>query len=380
MEVLDDLSSVSIVFGTIAFTFCMSLMTFLCLKIKSTKKNQELLGTVGTVKPLEDLEENSCPAPSSFKLKTSPRLRPVSTISDVIHDITDSQANRTPSRAGERKLPDIPRGHSFLNSNSEQNNGSDLYATLGSALAGSDSEEAETEPTESHHHPYAKVKKVREDHPYATVQKNRETETSLPNNGNPAGLVASVSSMPRPPPEPLVDVRPQPMPDQRGGQGGAAGGREQNGQGPQYFSGDSQDSSKGYTSISVREPLRHIRGPNSVTAQAGNNASNNPNYAPVSETSDDMYAAIEDPTYCPTGNQSNSDTYAVINLPDEQDEDEDEVELRSAHTYSQVDKSRKRKAMSHQPTSKPPVLNNNLDDMYAKVQKKYVTRKAKLEF
>ena len=81
---------------------------------------------------LEDLEENSCPAPSSFKLKTSPRLRPVSTISDVIHDITDSQANRTPSRAGERKLPDIPRGHSFLNSNSEQNNGSDLYATLGS--------------------------------------------------------------------------------------------------------------------------------------------------------------------------------------------------------------------------------------------------------
>jgi hypothetical protein len=37
-----------------------------------------------------------------------------------------------------------------------------------------------------------------------------------------------------------------------------------------------------------------------------------------------------------------------------------------------VDKSRKRKAMSHQPTSKPPaapVLNNNVDDMYAKVQK-----------
>ena len=27
----------------------------------------------------------------------------------------------------------------------------------------------------------------------------------------------------------------------------------------QYFSGDSQDSSKGYTSISVREPLSHIQ-------------------------------------------------------------------------------------------------------------------------
>ena len=37
-----------------------------------------------------------------------------------------------------------------------------------------------------------------------------------------------------------------------------------------------------------------------------------------------------------------------------------------------MDKSRKRKAISHQPTSKPPaapVLNNNVDDMYAKVQK-----------
>jgi len=180
MEVLDDLSSVGIVLGTIAFTFCMSLMTFLCLKIKSTKKNPELLGIVGTVKPLEDLEENShCPPPSSFKMKTSPRLR-------------------------------------------------------------------------------------------------------------------------------------------------------------------------------------HNQ----------NNPTNNPNYAPVSETSDDMYAAIEDPTYLPTGNQSNSDTYAVINLPE--DDDEEEVELRSAHTYSQVDKSRKRKAMSHQPTTKPPaapVLNNNVDDMYAKVQK-----------
>ena len=93
----------------------------------------------------------------------------------------------------------------------------------------------------------------------------------------------------------------------------------------------------------------------------------NPNYAPVSETSDDMYAAIEDPTYLPTGNQSNSDTYAVINLP-EDEIDEDEVELRSAHTYSQVDKSRKRKAVS-QPLPNSNKNNNNVDDMYAKVQK-----------
>ena len=97
----------------VAFTLTLSLLTFFCLKIKSTKKTPELLGTVGTVKPLEDTE-------ATFKVKTSPRLRPVSTISDVIHD----ESNRTPSRAGERKLPDIPH-----------ENGSDLYATLGSALA-----------------------------------------------------------------------------------------------------------------------------------------------------------------------------------------------------------------------------------------------------
>jgi hypothetical protein len=41
----------------------------------------------------------------------------------------------------------------------------------------------------------------------------------------------------------------------------------------------------------------------------------NATYVAVSEASDDMYAAIEDPTYIPTGavSQTNSDTYAVIN-------------------------------------------------------------------
>ena len=104
------------------------------------------------------------------------------------------------------------------------------------------------------------MKKVR-DHPYATVQAESASAVGLP---------------PPPPPPPEVDIRPQPQAQ------------------PQYFSGDSQDSSKGYTSISVREPLRHIR-----TTMP--NTQNTSNYAAVSETSDDMYAAIEDPTYIPTG-------------------------------------------------------------------------------
>ena len=87
------------------------------------------------------------------------------------------------------------------------------------------------------------------------------------------------------------------------------------------------------------------------------------------------------------GNQSNSDTYAVINLPE--DEMEDEVALRSDHPYSKgeflcqfefsrqifnkfwifflVDRNRKRKAVSQ-----PNATNggtSNVDEMYAKVQK-----------
>ena len=83
----------------------------------------------------------------------------MSTVSDVIHDVHLDHGNRTPSRAGERKLPDIPY-ENHENMLQDNGGGSELYATLGSALAdgGSDSEEAETEPTESNH-PYAKGEK-----------------------------------------------------------------------------------------------------------------------------------------------------------------------------------------------------------------------------
>ena len=59
---------------------CMIVFMLLCLKIKSTKKSPELLGTVGTVKRLDDDE------PDSVLTKKSPRLRPVSSVIDVIHD------------------------------------------------------------------------------------------------------------------------------------------------------------------------------------------------------------------------------------------------------------------------------------------------------
>ncbi|XP_063893910.1 uncharacterized protein LOC110378831 isoform X2 [Helicoverpa armigera] len=67
-----------------------------------------------------------------------------------------------------------------------------------------------------------------------------------------------------------------------------------------HFSGDSTDSAKGYTSISVREPLSNIR------AQSTKQPSQ-PHYATVSDDSDEMYAAIEEASV-----GEGSDTYAQI--------------------------------------------------------------------
>ncbi|XP_011290585.2 serine-rich adhesin for platelets isoform X1 [Musca domestica] len=91
----------------------------------------------------------------------------------------------------------------------------------------------------------------------------------------------------------------------------------------QHFSGDSQDSSKGYTSISVREPLANILAQQpqvqSATRSAGHSRDvNDSHYATVSDDSDETYAAIEDPNNRPQTNvatdiyTSGSETYAQI--------------------------------------------------------------------
>ncbi|KAG5671789.1 hypothetical protein PVAND_001965 [Polypedilum vanderplanki] len=86
----------------------------------------------------------------------------------------------------------------------------------------------------------------------------------------------------------------------------------------QHFSGDSQDSSKGYTSISVREPLANIlTQTNQQNAQRRRREiqdSHNNFYATVSDDSDEMYAAIEDPNNVNNADlyTSGSETYAQI--------------------------------------------------------------------
>lgn len=88
----------------------------------------------------------------------------------------------------------------------------------------------------------------------------------------------------------------------------------------QHFSGDSQDSSKGYTSISVREPLANIIAQtNQQNAHRKRKELSDSHYATVSDDSDEMYAAIEDPNH--QGGDplytSGSETYAQIQPPNQ---------------------------------------------------------------
>lgn len=85
-----------------------------------------------------------------------------------------------------------------------------------------------------------------------------------------------------------------------------------------HFSGDSQDSSKGYTSISVREPLANIIAmTNEQNAQRKRRDMSDSHYATVSDDSDEMYAAIDDPNQIDLYT-SGSETYAQIQPPSSQ--------------------------------------------------------------
>ena len=488
----------------------------MCLKIKSTKKNPELLGTVGTVKVIDPAQHQN---QSNNFSNDDENHRVHQHAANISADYSASSSNalnvsdnstgrisnniRTPSRtlqggvtnsiASERKLPDLPLGSQMQQNGLPQDDGSvssEMYATVGYATAreinatrlaqqgidnrnqhgpsyvpdpteiASDSDGGETEAdgsgsgivgevggahggsTSKVHHPYAKVKKRLKDHPYATVKKPNaplppSSDTNSNINFHPAGASlipngpSSGNSIGAPVPSPgtsrVGEAPTHSVPNNHNGANEGGSGQQQ-----QFFSGDSQDSSKGYQSISVREPLRHIQHTFNNVGHVGglvHGLGNNPHgfgsnanrvhgdqgndvggmgqntYAAVSEASDDMYAAIlEEPSYIPTGtSQSNSDTYAVINLPDE-DEDSgggdgsqtyqklnnpsdsfqenrpakatnngdrnsgrDSPDLPPIHHYSKIDKSKKRRPPPPPTTQQRHSF--NVDQLYAKVQK-----------
>ncbi|XP_014252795.1 uncharacterized protein LOC106668488 isoform X2 [Cimex lectularius] len=145
----------------------------------------------------------------------------------------------------------------------------------------------------------------------------------------------------------------------------------------QHFSGDSVDSSKGYTSISVREPLARIM------ASSRRNGSGDPHYATVSDDSDEMYAAIEEhrgngivaapPPYDTAGGEytSGSETYAQIAPPSSHHPLNLTLNLNLQHQDSvssggSAESPRRDRRVANSPLPEVPAL----DDMYAKVMKK----------
>ncbi|XP_069685461.1 uncharacterized protein [Periplaneta americana] len=235
------------------------------------------------------------------------------------------------------------------------------------------SEHSSLSQTDDSFSPYARLKaehpydKLRSEHPYAQVGASHEMDaaiydmtqgnlnhraslqsedsqslhlsTSADNTSRPLSSQAGTSTNPVPPPRtrkssshnsllltPTATLLPGSVPDIQAAT--AIAGRISANQELPYmtppipapeidppqpqqanFSGDSQDS-KGYTSISVREPLANIKAQTRVSNQRSRTQELvDSHYATVSDDSDEMYAAIDEPGQVYT---SGSETYAQI--------------------------------------------------------------------
>ncbi|XP_063542089.1 uncharacterized protein LOC134750766 isoform X2 [Cydia strobilella] len=192
----------------------------------------------------------------------------------------------------QRSLPEIPQP---VGRHDSGDTASEIYATV-NLDAGN---KAAAEPSTSREHPYEHAyAKLQNDNHNITVEitpDNREDEIAIDerdaNQSGPDSVVISARvaiSGALPSSHELPYITP-PSPRHN-----------------QHFSGDSTDSAKGYTSISVREPLSNIRAQSAAPAHTPAA----PHYATVSDDSDEMYAAIEEAMA-----GSGSDTYAQIPEP-----------------------------------------------------------------
>ncbi|KAH1022431.1 hypothetical protein HUJ04_011835 [Dendroctonus ponderosae] len=342
-----------------------------------------------------------------------------------------------------RSLPDIPSELTAgVTWDTNGDNSSEHYATLGQYQSAGDKPSAvkgpEVRSSISQHSsisqaddtfsPYERVKydkiKSKKEHPYAQVQPTslrppvyEETHTS--SEERITLLRADIPSTSANPSTPIRSRRssaqsnePVDIPAATAVAGGIAASYELPYMTPPInFSGDSQDSSKGYTSISVREPLANILA--QTTGVSKQKRKLDVHYSTVSDDSDDVYTTIPDPNN-PIYN-SESETYAripplpitveaEINVPplerisDERQEEIDElyeappqsVHASHSHTHSRQASSsssgnfgspKPEKRQANSPLPPPPTASSadfytdklqvkrNLDDLYAKVQK-----------
>ncbi|XP_011348417.1 AF4/FMR2 family member 4 isoform X2 [Ooceraea biroi] len=290
---------------------------------------------------------------------------PVLDVSQVVAQDVNDGGKRTAS--ANRSLPDIPKDKSREHENMVESvpqdiyettetmeDHSELYATVQDAAQEQISEREAQEVTQQSSltqdisHQYTRFASPISDnveHPYAQVQNVQKTEASQVNSnvnqivniekpststgqprGNPvapprarrssshnsllsseshcdiqaanaiSGGVQANQDLPYMTP-PLLMLLPHPP-------------HSQHNSPQQHFSGDSQDS-KGYTSISVREPLANIIAQTKAAYRQNQSTRpiTDPHYATVSDDSDEMYAAIDEQDKVYT---SGSETYAQI--------------------------------------------------------------------
>lgn len=348
---------------------------------------------------------------------------------DVFEDLHYNQSNKrqTVPSTTRRSLPDIPAESGTVNWEPSGDNSSEHYATVGqyehSLKRHTIANGIETKPSISQHSslsqadsPYERVKYdliKNKEHPYAQLQPTARANLSENRNILEEVPVARNEIISEPGPSSRVsnDSGMLDIPAATAVAGGIAASPDLPYMTPPIaqtnFSGDSQDSSKGYTSISVREPLVNII----AQTKESNKRKIDPHYSTVSDDSDDVYTTIPDPNQVYT---SESETYAKIpqspitveaEINQVQRTDSDEVDDAMYESASQpvppsVDslkhvthyqthsrqassssstanigspKPEKRQANSPLPPT-PPILPDgeklhNIDDLYAKVQK-----------
>ncbi|XP_066257968.1 uncharacterized protein [Euwallacea similis] len=413
-----------------------SLIFCVCWKHKTPKN--EWLGVDGMVTQ-KNPDENVNHLPSAASTKNGVTLA----------ENLDKRGGLTNSR---RSLPDIPSEMvAGISWEANGDNSSEHYATLGQyanageKLSGVKSSEVRTSVSQHSSmsqaddafSPYERVKydkiKSKKEHPYAQVQPP-SSRTVVYEEGPISEeritlLRADIPSTSANTASPIRSRRTSDenaesvdIPAASAVAGGIAASYELPYMTPPInFSGDSQDSSKGYTSISVREPLANII----AQTQASNKQKRKLDvlYSTVSDDSDDVYTTIPDPNnpiYT-----SESETYAripplpitveaEINIPPDERQivrDRDEVDQLyeaphqpipsnldslkhvASHSYTHsrqassssssanVGSPKPEKRQANSPLPPPPTASNldfhtdklqvkrNLDDLYAKVQK-----------
>ncbi|XP_013194065.2 uncharacterized protein LOC106137709 isoform X1 [Amyelois transitella] len=233
---------------------------------KNSNQKSELVGTAGVVKIRFD-EEVLSPTPT-----------------------TPASVKRASTQNNQRSLPEIPHP---VGRHDSGDTASEIYATVNLDEGAKASAIASTSREHPYEHAYAKLQN--ESHNITveiTPDQRSEDEIQIDEReatqSGPESVMISASvaiSGQLPSSQELPYITP---PSPRARADTAA-----------HFSGDSTDSAKGYTSISVREPLSNIRA-QSVKPPT------QPHYATVSDDSDEMYAAIEE------AEAGGSDTYAQI--------------------------------------------------------------------